>query len=117
MNAQLQAQEKRRFKRFDTRLKVYDQGTDSLVGYAQNLSIGGMMIVTQEPLVKNQELRIWFGAAKEEKHLNRIFLSAYTVWISFNENKERLYYSGLHFVSPSEATLDSIQELMYDLEG
>ena len=82
-----------------------------------NLSIDGMMIVTKKPLTKNQELSLWFGAEKNEKRLNRIFLSAYTIWTSFTEDKDRAYYSGLHFVSPSEATLDSIQELIYDLES
>lgn len=115
MSAQLQANEKRRLKRFSARLKVYSQLTDDLIGYSENLHIEGMMIVTREPIPKNQELQIWFGATKEEKRLNRIFVSAYKVWESFTDDDERFYYSGLHFVSPSEDVLDKIQSLLYEL--
>jgi thymidylate synthase len=115
LGAQLQTNEKRRLKRFSARLKVYSQLTDFLIGYSENLHTEGMMIVSKKPIQKNQELNIWFGATKEEKRLNRIFVSAYKVWESFTDNDERFYYSGLHFVSPSEDTLDKIQSLIDNL--
>lgn len=117
MGAQLQDSEKRRLKRFSARLKVYSQLTDELLGYSDNLHTEGMRIVSKKPIPKNQELQIWFGATKEEKKLNRIFLSAYKVWESFTDNDDRFYYSGLHFVSPSEETLDKIQSLLDDLDN
>ncbi len=116
MNAQLQTNEKRRLKRFSARLKVYSQATDELIGYSENLHTEGMMIVTKKSLPNNQELEIWFGATKEEKRLNRIFISAYKVWESMTADGERFYYSGLHFVAPSEDTLDRIQTLLYEIE-
>lgn len=115
MSAQLQTNEKRRLKRFSVRLKVYSQLTDELLGYAENLHIEGLMILSQVPIHDNQELQIWFGTSKEDKRTNRIFLSAYKVWSSFTDDDHRHYYSGLHFVSPSEDTLDKIQTLLYDL--
>lgn len=115
MSSQLKVDEKRRLKRFSVNLKIYSQHSDKLMGYADNLHLEGMMIVTQEPIPKNQELQIWFGAAKEDKRLNRIFLTAYKVWESFTDTENRLYYSGLHFVSPSEETLDKIQLILDEL--
>jgi len=117
LSAQLQAREKRRLKRFSVRLKVYSQQTDELIGYAENLHTDGMMISSKKPIPSKQELSIWFGATKEEKRLNRIFLRSYKVWESFTDTKDRLYYSGLHFVSPSEKTLDKIQSLLYDVNN
>jgi PilZ domain len=114
VSAQLEIKDKRRLKRFSVRLKVYSQQTDELMGYAENLHIQGMMIVSKQPIQENQELQVWFGASKDEKRLNRIFLTAYKVWNSFSDSEERLYYSGLHFVSPSEETLDMIQSLIHD---
>jgi hypothetical protein len=114
LSAQIKTNEKRRLKRFSVRLKVYSQQTDELIGYAENLNTEGMMISTMESIPSKQELSIWFGATKEEKKLSRIFLSAYRVWESFTDTKDRLYYSGLRFVSPSEETLDKIQELIHD---
>jgi len=115
LGAQLEINEKRRLKRFSARLKVYSQLTDELIGYSENLHTEGMMIVTKEPLTKNEELQIWFGATKEEKRLNRIFVSAYPVWNSFTDDGDPFYYSGLHFVPPPEKTLDQIQTLLNNL--
>lgn len=115
MSAQLQAREKRRLKRFSVRLKVYSQKTDELIGYAENLNMDGMMITTKKPIPCKHEISIWFGATKEEKRLSRIFLTTYKVWESFTDTQDRLYFSGLHFVSPSEETLDRIQSLLYEL--
>ncbi len=115
MKSQLKLNEKRRLKRFSVRLKVYCQKTDALIGYAENLHIEGMMLVTKEPIKADQELQIWFGADKDEKRLNRIFLSTYKVWHSFTDDDERLYYSGLHFISPPGKVLDQIQSLIYEV--
>ncbi len=116
LKSQLKVKEKRRLKRFSVRLKVYSQHTDELLGYAGNLHIEGMMIASRKPIQDNQEIQIWFGATKDEKRLNRIFISGYKVWESFTDNDERYYYSGLHFVSPSEETLDKIQSLLDNLD-
>jgi hypothetical protein len=115
LSAQLQANEKRRLKRFSVRLKDYSQLTDELLGYAENLHIEGMMISSKVQIPNKQELQVWFGAAKNDKRTNRIFLSAYTVWSSFTDDNNKHYYSGLHFISPSEDTLDRIQSLLYEL--
>ncbi len=115
MAEQLQVNEKRRLKRFSVRLKVYSQLTDELIGYAENLNLDGMMISSKDPVPDKQELQIWFGATKEEKRLNRIFLSGYKVWGSFTESTPRHHFSGLHFVCPSEDTSDKIQTLIYEL--
>jgi len=117
METELKTNEQRRLKRFSLRLKVYSQLTDALLGYAKNLHIDGMMISSKVPIHDNQELEVWFGATKDEKRTNRIFLSAYKVWSSFTDDGDRHYYSGLHFVSPSEDTLDRIQSLLDDLES
>ena len=116
MGAQLQIAEKRWLKRFSAKLKVYSQLNDELLGYSENLHTEGMMIVTKTPMPNNQEINIWFGATKEEKRLNRIFITAYKVWESMSTDGERFYYSGLHFVAPEEKTLDKIQELLYSLK-
>lgn len=103
--------EKRRLKRFSVNLKVYNQTTDVLLGYAENLHVNGMMLITQEPIPNKQEIKIWFGASKEDKKQKRIFITAFIVWNSFTETTPRLYYSGLHFTTPDETIQDRINEL------
>ena len=117
MNTQLDINEKRRLKRHSVKLNVYAQETDELIGRAGNLHIQGMMIYSEKPIPENKEIRLWFGAAKDDKRLSRIFLSGYRVWTSFSDDDEPLYCSGIHFVPPSEDTLDKIQSLIYEIEG
>ena len=115
MNEQSNVAEKRKLKRFSVRLKVYSQQTDELIGYAETLHTEGMMLASLQLLPVHQELQIWFGGAKEDKRSSRISLSAYIVWNSFTDNDDRIYYSGLHFISPSEETTNSIHLLLDDL--
>jgi len=114
LNAQSNVTEKRKLKRFSVRLKVYSQQTDELLGYAENLHTEGMMLASLQ-LIPEAQLQIWFGTAKENKRSNRIFLSAYKVWNSFTDTEDRLYYSGLQFISPSEENMNKIQLLLDDL--
>jgi len=117
LGAQVKYHENRRLKRFSARLKVYSQQNDELIGYSENLNINGMMIVSKNKIVDNQELQIWFGADKDEKRTERILISCYKVWHSFSDTENPFYYAGLHFISPSEDTLDKIQTLIYELEN
>ena len=115
MNAQSNVTEKRKLKRFSVRLKVYSQQADELLGYAENLNTEGMMLASMQSIPEGQELQIWFGAAKEDKRLDRISLAAYKIWNSFTDSEDRIYYSGLHFINPSEENMDKIQLLLDDL--
>jgi len=112
---QLKLVEKRRSKRFSIRLKVYSQQTNIVIGYAENLSMAGMLLMSLEPVPEKQELQIWFGADKENNPDKKIALTAYRVWSSFTESVPRLFCSGLHFVNPTNSTLDKIQNLLDNL--
>lgn len=116
LETQPEIKEQRRLQRHSVKLSVYSQETDELIGQAENLHIEGMMIATKNLLPEKQEMRLWFGADKDEKRLNRIFVSAYRVWSSFSDDDERFYYSGLHFIAPPEDTLDQIQELILEFK-
>lgn len=117
METLLEANEQRQLKRHSVKLSVYAQETDELIGQAENLHIEGMMIASKIAIPENQEIRLWFGASKDERRLSRIFISAYRVWSSFSADEDQFYYSGLHFVSPSEETLDKIQSLIYEVDN
>lgn len=108
--------EKRRLKRFPIKLKVYSQKTDQFIGHARNLHTEGMMILTQLPLPEDQEIQFWLGTTKDDKRLNRIFLSAHKVWASDSDDGKS-FYSGLSFIKPSESTLEQINALLHELNG
>ncbi len=105
----------RKLKRYSVRLKVFAQGTGKLLGYAENLHTEGMKIKSKEPIPDKKEIQIWIGVTKEDEEERQISLTAYRIWSSFSDTVPRHYYSGLHFIDPSEETSDSIQELIYKL--
>ena len=74
-----------------------------------------MRIQSKEPITNEKEIKIWFGASREDKEERRISLLAYRNWSSFSDSVPRLYFSGLHFTNPSEEVLDSIQDLIDEL--
>ncbi len=107
--------ENRKLKRYSCRLKVFTQASGVLLGYAENLHTQGMKLKSQAPIPEKEELEIWFGASANDDKEKRIRLTAYRVWSSFNDTIPRFYFSGLHFVKPSEEALDSIEELIDEL--
>ncbi len=108
MSIQAQYKERRIERRFAFTQKVYWQDTDEFLGFAENISMTGMMLVTKQPVDSMKELQIWFGVDKEDKRTNRIFLAAYRVWHSFTDDGPDLYCYGLHF---STLDLDAKQKL------
>jgi hypothetical protein len=105
---------KRRLKRYSVRLKVYDQDSKKLIGYIEDISIRGMNIKSTHRLPEMQEINVWFGA-KDETDSAKIQLTVIKVWDAFTDTIPRFYNTGLHFINPSEQSLDLIQELIYEL--
>ena len=103
---------RRNTPRFSVNLKVYEQGSRNILGYARDLSIQGLQLMSTEPLSMRQEIRLFLDPGDTRDTESRIELSAYGVWTSFTDTMPRLYYSGLHFIEPSEQTQDRILELL-----
>ncbi|MFQ5659128.1 MAG: hypothetical protein ACE5GZ_01780 [Gammaproteobacteria bacterium] len=110
--------EHRKLKRYTVRLKVFDQKTGKLLGYAENLHTEGMKLMSKDPIPEKKEIQIWFGSNPEDDDKEkRISLTVYRIWSSFTDAVPRFYYSGLHFVDPSIEIQDNIQALVNDLQG
>ena len=110
--SQLQFADKRKLKRFSVRLKVYENTTGKLLGYAEDLHTEGMKLMSKSQLPDRTELKICFGTLNSEDDDKKIEVSAFKVWSSFTDTEPRHYYSGLHFISPSDETLDCIEDLI-----
>jgi len=106
---------RRKLKRYSVRLKVFTQETGELLGYVDNLHTEGVKLKSKEPIPDKEEIHIWFVASEDDEKEKRISLTAFKVWSSFSETVPRYYYSGLHFIDPTEAALDSIQALIEEL--
>ena len=106
----------RKLKRYSTRLRVFEQGTDKLLGYTEDLNFKGLKLTGEEPVIEGKEIHLWLEATDADGKSTRILLSAYRVWSAFTDTEPRYFYSGLHFVDPSEAALDSIQAVINTLK-
>ena len=108
----LHTPERRKAKRYSTRLKVYEENTDTLLGYCEDLSISGLRLMSETPLPANKELkaRLDGNGAGEG-----ITLTLFRIWNSITDTTPRYYYSGMHIVGPGEETLDKLQDLIDDL--
>lgn len=110
---QAQTVEKRKFKRYSCRLKVYQQATNELLGYAEDIQLEGMRLKSTLPIPEKVELNVYLGVMPYDKNADqKISLSMYRVWSGFPDDDSQFHYSGMHFVNPSEEALDGIQELI-----
>ena len=108
----LDTTERRRAKRFSTRLKVYDRETNNLLGYCEDLSFTGVRLMSEAPIPENRELTVLLDHADDG---TGILLTLFRVWQAVSESVPRYYYTGLHIVNPDEETLDNLQDLIHEL--
>ena len=104
--------ERRKAKRYSTRLKVFERASDTLLGYCEDISISGLRLMSETPPPPNEELNVWLGRSDNEEGIP---LTLFRTWNSVTDTVPRYYYSGMHIVSPDEETLDKLQELIDDL--
>ena len=116
MNAEPQITERRREIRFKFQNKVYLQNDNEFVGYAENVHMHGMMLVSPDPLPELEKIQIWFASTTEENETDKIFISAYRVWQSITNDGARLYCSGLHFEEPDEEIKEKLHGLILSLD-
>ena len=108
--------EQRKFKRFNTQMKVFTQETDELLGYAKNLNLEGLKLKSIEPIVDDGKvIQIWSRASKDGDNEKRILLSARKRWGTFPYTVPRIFNSGLYFINLSEEASDSIENLTLEL--
>ena len=109
-----QLEEKRKLKRYLIRLKVIDRETGALLGFAEDIHMGGMKVMSKQPIPAQQELKVWLG--KEDTHL-KIPITIFRIWSSFMDTDPVVYYAGVHFINLTDAAMDSIQTLIDTEEG
>ena len=105
--------ENRRLRRHKVRLKVFEQESGELLGYAENLHIHGMKLIGKIAPPINTEIKIWLEVDGEEE---KIPLTIFRVWSSFFDTVPVFYCTGLHFVNPSDEIMDKIKTYIDKLE-
>lgn len=107
----------RKLKRYNVRLKVFNQETDEIIGYVEDLNTQGMNLKSQQAIPGMQDIHIYFGADENDPDDEKISLTVIKVWGAFTDTTPRVHNTGLQYIKPTDEALDAIQELMFDLEG
>ena len=109
--------EKRLLKRYTVRLKVYRQDNGALLGYAEDMNVKGMMLMSKDPIADKQEINIWFGADNTDLEENKIVVTGYKSGGAFTDTVPRRYSSGWQCIAPSNDAMNAIEELINELDG
>ena len=107
-----QTAERRRAKRYSIRLKVFEQETNTLLGYCEDISNSGLRLMSKTLPPSSKELKVWLDGTGNDYGIK---LTLFRVWSSVTDTVPRYFYSGMHIVDPNEQTLDKIQDLIDDL--
>ena len=110
--AMLDPAERRKSKRYSVRLKVYEQETGKMLGYADDISIHGIRLMSNEPIQAKNEISVWLDKTEDNPGIS---LTLYRIWSSISDTEPSYYYAGMYFISPSVESLDAVQELINDL--
>lgn len=91
-------------------LKVFAQADEHLVGHLVDISDQGLMLVTEQPLDKDQTLDLAFTPPEEVGARERVCFRAQVRWCRPEPNPE-LYDVGLALISPSPEFRHAVQQL------
>lgn len=96
--------EERRMKRWQLvyYLRVFELGTDKLMGHLADITMDGMRLVSVEPIVVEKDYHLWMEVVKE-----RIILVAKSKWTQ-QEEASMLYNTGFKLVNPTRMTINNI---------
>lgn len=90
---------------------VYDQTNDHLVGHIMDISAGGMMMISNDPIEADKILKLRIELPEVIKAGGRLMLEARCVWCKKQENPA-CHYSGIKFISISEEQIGMIEKLI-----
>lgn len=96
-------------------LRVFEQGSGSLVGYIVDIHEQGMMLISEGPIETDKEFKLWIDVPWEDGEKKSVLLEARSLWSKMDANPD-FYDSGFQLKDASPETLASIKNLIEDLK-
>ncbi len=115
MSAQSENLERRTEPRYRCNVNVYAQDETMRLGYAIDLSIEGMLLVTEQPLNPEQRYELTFGSNNSEDTTNPLKMCAYAMW-SEDDDSNGLYYTGMRFTELTATSVQHIDQILFELK-
>ncbi len=115
MSAQVENPERRTETRYRCNVNVYAQDEAARLGYAIDLSVEGMLLVTEQPLKLQQRYQLTFGGDKYADNTNLIRIDACPAW-SEDDDSKGLHYTGMRFTELTPASLQHLNQILFELK-
>ncbi|MFO1430178.1 MAG: PilZ domain-containing protein [Candidatus Competibacteraceae bacterium] len=111
------AAEKRNFKRWQLifYLRVFDRDTGSLLGHLVDISEGGMMLISEQPIPIDQPFRIYLEVPQDTEPRQHIECDIHSLWSSNDINPD-FYDTGFRFTRLTPYTLQQLGLLIADFK-
>lgn len=107
--------ERRRLKRRHLiyYLRVFNQANDNLIGHLVDLTTEGIMLISEEEIVLNQEYELRLNLPEEIENSREIRFKALSMWSKADVNPE-FFDTGFKFLEISPRHLEIIRVLIED---
>ena len=92
-------------------LEVFDLASSKVLGHLVDITLYGMMMISQDALVPGQEMTVRIQLPEEMEGENSIVLSGCAVWCHKDVNPD-YYATGFEFESPSKENSFIIKDLI-----
>lgn len=115
---QAQNLERRTLKRWHLifYLRVFDQENATVLGHIVDISEGGMMLLSDNPIPVSKDFRVWVDVPKETGSRQRIHLEARSLWSHHDINPD-FYDTGFYINDVSSATVHKLTQLIDDFKS
>ena len=123
----LDYQERRQYERYSTDfyLCVYEKDKTSPLGQVVDISLGGLQLVSSEPIPTNTLFKLWMDVSMESGSRKQIVFTAKSVWgIGFtaksvlgreDDDNDDSYNTGFQFLNLTPEVLQSMQSIIDEL--
>ncbi len=112
------AAEKRNFKRWQLifYLRVFERDTGSLLGHIIDVSEGGMMLISEQPLPIDQPFHVYLEVPQDTGPRQHIECEVHSLW-SNNDINPDFYDTGFRFTRLTPYALRQLRLLIADFKS
>ena len=98
-------------KRAPGRVTVYDRTTDTAIGHVVNMSIGGMLLISDTPIPADRVFQLRIALPKPVAGVDAVDFGAESLWESpaMDENN---FWTGLQIIDISESDSRILETLI-----
>jgi len=92
-------------------LRVFEKKADQLIGHMVDISSGGMMLISEDPIKTGMVFDLRMVLPVELEGSREITFSAESMWCRADENPD-FYNTGFQWINPSSEHIKTIDHLV-----